>query len=50
MCIFFRVLSNCKELVMFDVSFCAGISDEDVAAWSEKFPSVSIKKSFQDSS
>ena len=46
----FRVLSSCKEMVMFDVSFCAGISDMDVAAWGEKYPAVCIKKSFQNSS
>jgi hypothetical protein len=34
-------------MVMFDVSFCAGISNEDIIAWKEKYPNCDVKKSFQ---
>ncbi|KAK7473474.1 hypothetical protein BaRGS_00035303 [Batillaria attramentaria] len=44
-----RVMANCKELVFFDVSFCAGITDATVEHWKKQYPHVSVKKSFQHS-
>ncbi|KAK7109402.1 F-box/LRR-repeat protein 4-like isoform X1 [Littorina saxatilis] len=45
-----QVLASCKEMVFFDVSFCAGVTDNDVALWKVKYPAVNIKKSFQNTS
>ncbi|XP_076460237.1 F-box/LRR-repeat protein 4-like isoform X2 [Babylonia areolata] len=42
-----KVLMSCCQLVMVDVSFCAGITDDHVQLWNHKYPQVNIKKSFQ---
>ncbi|KAH9520123.1 F-box and leucine-rich repeat protein 4 [Bulinus truncatus] len=41
------VLETCKNLILLDVSFCLGISTSDVCSWRAAFPTVTIKKSFQ---
>lgn len=43
-----RVLNECKELQFLDLSFCSGIEPSLINIWKQKFPHVSIKRSYQD--
>lgn len=45
--ILYSVLSECKKLKMFDVSFCVNVDQRVYAQLCAKFPGCSIKKSFQ---
>jgi len=42
-----RVLENCRQLRLFDLSFCPGIDATSITAWREQFRHVQIKFSFQ---
>ncbi|XP_066596983.1 F-box/LRR-repeat protein 4 isoform X2 [Prorops nasuta] len=37
----------CSKLKMIDLSFCEGISDVKIQEWSQQYPYVSIKRSYQ---
>ncbi|XP_063536179.1 F-box/LRR-repeat protein 4 [Cydia strobilella] len=41
------ILAECHELKLLDVSFCDQIQESQVLEWRERYPHVSIKRSFQ---
>lgn len=45
-----KFLLYCPELKMIDLSFCDGINESKVQEWSQLYPHVSFKRSFQASS
>lgn len=40
----FRLLDNCHQLELLDVSYCGQIEDGHVASWRLRYPTVSLKR------
>lgn len=40
----FRILENCRQMQLLDVSYCSQIAENCVTAWKLRFPHVSIKR------
>lgn len=45
-----RVLESCSKMKFFDLSFCNRIPNETILQWRERYPAVSIKRSFTQAS
>ena len=41
---FTRILENCKNLQLLDISYCRQIEESYVTSWMKSYPSVSIKR------
>nr|BDI00198.1 Fbxl4 protein [Gryllus bimaculatus] len=42
-----KILKNCQNLKLLDISFCDQILKSQVVVWKHQYPSVCIKRSFQ---
>lgn len=42
-----KILTDCKNLKLLDVSFCSQIDFEIVGHWQDMFPNITIQKSYQ---